>query len=401
MASARRESEGVVKNMNLQENFVYRLARRAEYLYALPTDKESTLFSSIPGTGGKGLVSIVDFNGIASISISGILDWEANYGDVRYSDIADKFEEVTKDPQVTGIQAYITSWGGTVKGLFSAISRIKAAITERKQEDDNFPVYVHIPSHATSAGWALATSIAGSSKFLTSSAFAEVGSVGTILIRPDWSKVFQAIGISIAAYRNPEEKALGHYFEAISEAEHKQLTERVAESTANFIKLVVNNGFASESFWSNKRGNYFEAGTEPTLFAGFVEGTMATNTTTTEAAVKSAASLSQLQAQVAELTEKLQLQDTQLKNYKLAVMKANASAEVTKLQAVGKIASGAEANEAMTKVYLKVGSFDWLQYVIAPKKQKAEAQIISAFQPSPSDVEALAGLTDEEIINRF
>ena len=84
------------------------------------------------------------------IRIQGRLDFAPLWGmATTYKNVVETFGSVLSE-QPEQVTVEIESWGGTLKGLWSAATRIQ----ELLESDDRTQVKVWIPSHATSAAWA-------------------------------------------------------------------------------------------------------------------------------------------------------------------------------------------------------------------------------------------------------
>lgn len=139
----------------------------------------------------------VDKNGIARISVYGTLFnkeapyFVAGYGGSDYEEILDDLKAANSDNSVKGIFLSIDSPGGHACGN----DKVAKAISQAKK-----PVFAHSDGMCCSAAYA----IASGASYISATADATIGSIGTILPLIDVSGLWQAMGIKPDYITNTE-----------------------------------------------------------------------------------------------------------------------------------------------------------------------------------------------------
>ena len=141
----------------------------------------------------------VDKNGIARISVYGTLFnkeapyFVAGYGGSDYEEILDDLKAANSDNSVKGIFLSIDSPGGHACGN-DKVAKAKAISQAKK------PVFAHSDGMCCSAAYA----IASGASYISATADATIGSIGTILPLMDISGLWQAMGIKPDYITNTE-----------------------------------------------------------------------------------------------------------------------------------------------------------------------------------------------------
>ena len=319
------------------------------------------------------------------IRIQGRLDFAPLWGmATTYKNVVETFGSVLSE-QPEQVTVEIESWGGTLKGLWSAATRIQ----ELLESDDRTQVKVWIPSHATSAAWALAAAFAGSPKNIIASRYADIGSVGVIMTRADWSKLFEKEGIKIHVFRYPAKKALGALYEKASESELVGHLKRVQQAYSEFSAFFQERGFEDTKFWNAREGLSFPANKHPSLIGKYTEDyrmdgkeKKKQEKAETEALMSE---MAQLQKKFALLEEQLRAEKERAEQAKAELEQEKARRQVSIAQAEGQIVPGQEALEAMTAVVLRAGGLEWLQFIPVAAKKAHESDDRTQVQAPPPE----------------
>lgn len=166
-------------------------------------------------------------SGVAVISIAGALTKEpapeflsslGEGGLSSYAEIEDALHAASGDHLVRGVMLSISSPGGETGGCPELAERI-AEMAQR------MPVGVFADGTMCSAAYALGAR--GTRGLLFASPTAWVGSIGTILTLADWSKAYEAMGVSHTTIATGRFKDTGSELRPIDDDEREYLRERV------------------------------------------------------------------------------------------------------------------------------------------------------------------------------
>lgn len=177
----------------------------------------------------------IDEKGIANIHILGVLDKDVpaffkKLNTTDYNDIVDEIREAKENSQVKGVFIDHDSPGGSVVGLEEAADAL-AELTAEK------PVMSYTSSLIASADYRLAIE----STALFASKSSRIGSIGTVLVILDRSRMLDEMGIKawIITPKEADLKAAGNPMAAPT-AEHLQYFQDTVEKlNAEFRDAVI------------------------------------------------------------------------------------------------------------------------------------------------------------------
>lgn len=163
---------------------------------------------------------------IGIVSVYGALYRDGSYD--TYSRIAAQVRELDADPAIRSIVLRVHSPGGTADGC-SYLADVIASCTK--------PVLAH-GSKMLSAAYFIASP--ADAIVIDTSAAAQVGSIGCLLIHQDYSEALKNDGVSVRIFRanGSEQKAQANGYEPLSEAAAAQLQKVVDDCRAEFVGYV-------------------------------------------------------------------------------------------------------------------------------------------------------------------
>ena len=156
-----------------------------------------------------------------------VADW---FGVMGYDNIKQAVVAALSDKGVKSIQLRVGSGGGAVQGL-------KATADFLAQAGEIKPVYTYSDSMMASAAYWLGST----SSHVSVGDMANVGSIGTIAVQTEYTKMREAAGITDTVIRSGKYKALGHPLEKLSQDAHDQIQERLDYMTSKFVAAVAEN----------------------------------------------------------------------------------------------------------------------------------------------------------------
>lgn len=163
---------------------------------------------------------------IGIVSILGALYRDGYYD--SYSRIASHIRELDADPAIRSIVLKVHSPGGTADGC-SYLADVIANCSK--------PVIVH-GSKILSAAYFIAAP--ADLIVIDTSAAAQIGSIGCLLIHQDYSESLKNQGVAVRIFRanGSEQKAQGNSYEPLSEAAAAQLQKVVDDCRSEFVGYV-------------------------------------------------------------------------------------------------------------------------------------------------------------------
>lgn len=214
--------------------YPYLLARAAEWC----ADQDALLrwaASHEMVAGGPGKSEPRDsylVNGVACIMLTGplvksALPAERAIGIGDYVGLADSLSAAIATPGLKGICLYVDSPGGSFSGLPEAVDAVAAAAKRTQVE-------AVIDGMAASAAYWLCSPAAK----ITASKSAQAGSIGAIVTHVSMSRALAAQGMDVTVVADGADKASGHPFRQLGEADAKGLQARVAEYAGQFRDSV-------------------------------------------------------------------------------------------------------------------------------------------------------------------
>ncbi|MCY1425941.1 signal peptide peptidase SppA, 36K type [compost metagenome] len=169
-----------------------------------------------------------------------------------YEAIADALSIAVAEEGVHSIYLDIASGGGVVRGLDIMSDTIRRA-------DSAKPVYAHTDSHMFSAAlWA-----GVSARRVTASRMSEVGSIGTLLVLPNYTKALAEAGVEYHVFRAGEFKALGLPFEELSDEAKAYIQDNLDKTNKFFLEHVSrrrNLMMSEKSQWAEGKTFFAEEG---------------------------------------------------------------------------------------------------------------------------------------------
>ena len=172
-------------------------------------------------------------DGVAVIDISGpLIQGHAGFmrffGLTGYGDISQAVTEAVASKDVKSIMLAVNSSGGSVNGVEDAGNVIRSAATHK-------PVIAYTDGNMASAAYWLGSS----ADAVYASKLAEVGSVGTILVHTEYSKMMEQDGVKKTLITHGEHKGDGNPYEPLSASAKEQLQGMVDEAGEIFVDYVA------------------------------------------------------------------------------------------------------------------------------------------------------------------
>lgn len=151
-----------------------------------------------------------------------------------YSEIVRAYSAAQADPDVSGIALHVSSPGGTVSGLLSALASLEGA-----RKAGGKPVTAIADETMASAAYAI--SAAGADRIVAATDAASVGSIGVLAAHVDVSAADQAAGEkwTFITSAGADDKALGHAHEPLSAQARAALQRSVDTAAASMNRRIT------------------------------------------------------------------------------------------------------------------------------------------------------------------
>lgn len=182
-------------------------------------------------------------DGVATVEINGSLingtaGFMRLFGVVGYEDIKGALAEALAAKDVKSIMLAIDSGGGAVNGLEDAGSFIQ-------QADKIKPVVAFTDGNMLSAAYWLGAS----ARQIVGTRTSQIGSVGTLIVHTEYSKMLEADGIKKTVIKYGEYKALGNPFEPLTEKAKEQIQTLADTAGKIFVEYAADRrGTTPEKF---------------------------------------------------------------------------------------------------------------------------------------------------------
>lgn len=151
-------------------------------------------------------------------------------GGTTYQGITRAFREAMADESIGGIVLEFDSPGGEVGGLDELASEVRAA-----RAAGNKPIVAHANTLMASAAYYLAAQ----ANEIVASSFSLVGSIGTVMIHQETSKMDEAEGITTTIIRKPEAKYRGNSLEPLDDETKARMQAIADEAYGQFVNAVA------------------------------------------------------------------------------------------------------------------------------------------------------------------
>jgi signal peptide peptidase SppA len=206
-----------IKAMEDEGPSPYQLARRAMLMGALsPEDARKWGFYSLAGN-----VAVIDM-------VGPMMKGDSKYGGVNTVLTRQIVRTAVSDDLASSILLVIDSPGGSVAGTAELATEVKNA-NEKK------PVHAHIDDLGASAAfW-----VASQARRVSANATAQVGSIGTVAVVEDTSKMYEAAGVKVHVISTGEFKGAFADGTPVTEAQIQYLQDLVNEINKHFLNAVA------------------------------------------------------------------------------------------------------------------------------------------------------------------
>lgn len=172
---------------------------------------------------------------VAVLPILGVLQqkasWVTRYMGWTTTEILERdFKAAIADSQIKGIILYCDSPGGTAIGNEEVARTIHAARGSK-------PIVAFVRGLCASACYYLASQ----ADKVFASPSSTIGSIGTIWVHAEYSKLFAAMGIGVSVLRHGENKGIGNIYEPLTPASRAKL-QRWIDDYGNQFEAAVARG---------------------------------------------------------------------------------------------------------------------------------------------------------------
>jgi signal peptide peptidase SppA len=176
---------------------------------------------------GRALYTVTN-DGLAIISIEGpMMKMDSKYGGANTMQIRRAIRTAVADPDAVGIMLYMDTPGGHVAGTMELADDIRAAGKSK-------PVHAHADDLLASAGyWA-----ASATSRISVNAIGEVGSIGVVGVIQDWSKAYEAAGVTVHVISTGSMKGAFTEGTPITPEQIAYLQKQVDDINAFFLAAV-------------------------------------------------------------------------------------------------------------------------------------------------------------------
>lgn len=171
---------------------------------------------------------------VGVITIAGPLNnsdsWRNEYyGMTGYPEIREALVHAAQDEEVGAIVLDIKSGGGQVSGVSDTADLI------RKVDSGVKPVHTFSDGQIASAAYWLGSS----ARSITIGSVTEAGSVGTLAVHQEMTKMLQDIGITPTVLRSGKFKALGNPYEKLSDLAQETIQAQIDQMSEMFTAYVA------------------------------------------------------------------------------------------------------------------------------------------------------------------
>jgi signal peptide peptidase SppA len=189
--------------------------------------------SPLDDDGLPELLAVED--GVATVSvrgslISGTAGWLRLFGVTGYGDVQEALAEALRTKAVKAVLLNVASGGGAVEGADEASEFVRKVSSVK-------PVVTYASGPMASAAYWLGS--AGTRRL--GSRTSVVGSIGTLVVHVERSKMLEKEGINAKVIRSGRYKALANPYEPLSEKGEQQLQGIVDAMNAVFEERVATN----------------------------------------------------------------------------------------------------------------------------------------------------------------
>lgn len=147
-----------------------------------------------------------------------------------YAGLMKAFDEAMADDSVDRIVMHVDSGGGQATGCFDLANHIYANRGKK-------PIIAYVDGMSASAAYAL-TSAADE---VIASPYADIGSIGVVMVHEDYSKMLAKEGIQATIIKAGANKAMGSPYAPLSKEAKDTIQARIDELYDNFTGLVAQN----------------------------------------------------------------------------------------------------------------------------------------------------------------
>lgn len=185
---------------------------------------------------------------VAVLPILGVLQqkasWVTRYMGWTATEILERdFKAAIGDSQVKGIVLYCDSPGGTAVGNEEVARTIFQARGQK-------PIVAFVRGLCASACYYLAAS----ADRIVASPSSTIGSIGTIWVHAEYSKLFQAMGVGVNVLRHGENKGIGNIYEPLTPAARAKLQKWIDDYGNQFEQAVARGRGISQAEVRSKYG---------------------------------------------------------------------------------------------------------------------------------------------------
>ena len=174
-------------------------------------------------------------SGVAIVPVKGVLkrSWGVGpySGATGYDGIMTQILHAYDNPQVKAVWVDINSGGGAVDGCFD----LTDSIYQMSARFGGKPIYAMCADYAASAAYAIASAC----DQVITPRLGMVGSIGTLILHAEFSRMLEAEGVTVTVFRSRDRKARGNDLEALDAEAIKEFQEMVDDADTVFADAVV------------------------------------------------------------------------------------------------------------------------------------------------------------------
>lgn len=306
-----------------------------------------------------------------------------------YAGLTKAFDEAMADDSVTRIVMHVDSGGGQATGCFDLANHIMAARGKK-------PITCYVDGMAASAAYALACA----ADEVIASPYADVGSIGVIMVHQDYSEMLSKEGIQTTVIKAGANKGLGSPYAPLSEDAKNALQGRINELYSDFVGLVSSARSLAESDVRKTEASVYNS--EDALKLGLIDKIMSPDEFLAYITPDQSASATEeprrFSASAEDTNQETEMTEQELQELnELRAFKAQAEAATQMSSVVGQIqahadAIGFDATEAANAL-LAVGMDNQLSTLFMSVLEKSSAALATA----ASDMAALKEAHESEL----
>lgn len=200
----------------------------ADKLRLSEDDEEDEFMGNPVAYEKQGSVAVLSIEGGTFSRTSGFTRY---FGIATYDDIRSRLNKAVLDENIKAIILSIDSPGGQADGVSQLAAEIRAINNKVKPV-----VSVNVGSMASAAYW-----YGSSASMVLSDEFAKTGSIGTLLIHREFSKMEKDIGITTTVFRTSPYKAVVNSVEPLNDKAREVINQELDYNHKAFVSGIADN----------------------------------------------------------------------------------------------------------------------------------------------------------------